>query len=157
MPSVSDWRRPFADKNWKWPILSEISGQNGLLKLQTAALMADGFHCILAIVECQPYFNAHRFINSKCSLEQKQNQSTKTLYLFYMLNYWQMQAGNWPKYFMGVVRNGLYFLQHFGRLSYAYRFQSETPMPLAGLPSRGHKKKSLMDYRQKFRVCFHIR
>ena len=29
--------RPFADKNWKWPIMSEISGQNGLSKFQTSA------------------------------------------------------------------------------------------------------------------------
>ena len=35
--------RQFADKNWKWPILSEISGQNGLLKLQTADCMAPWF------------------------------------------------------------------------------------------------------------------
>ena len=42
--SVSDWHRPLADKNWKWPILSELSGQNGLSKLGNPAQMADHFY-----------------------------------------------------------------------------------------------------------------
>ena len=37
-----------ADKNWKWPILSERSGQNGLSKLENPAKMADHFYSILA-------------------------------------------------------------------------------------------------------------
>ena len=32
--------RPLADKNWKLPILSERSGQNGLSKLENPAQMA---------------------------------------------------------------------------------------------------------------------
>ena len=48
MRSVSDWHRPFADKNWKWPILSERSGQNGLSKLENPAQMADHFFGIPA-------------------------------------------------------------------------------------------------------------
>ena len=40
--------RPLADKNWKWPILSELSGQNGLSKLGNPAQMADHFYGIAA-------------------------------------------------------------------------------------------------------------
>ena len=40
--------RPMADKNWKWPILSERSGQNRLSKLKIPAQMAYHFYGILA-------------------------------------------------------------------------------------------------------------
>ena len=46
--SVLDWRRPSADKNWKWPILGEWSGQNGLSKFGNQAQMADHFYGIPA-------------------------------------------------------------------------------------------------------------
>ena len=63
--------RPLADKNWKWPILIEIPGQNGLFKFQTSAKMANGFNCISAPVQC-PLFNAYIYFKisiNKCSLE----------------------------------------------------------------------------------------
>ena len=40
--------RPLADKNLKWPILSERSGQNGLSKLENPAQMADRLYGIPA-------------------------------------------------------------------------------------------------------------